>query len=181
MDQIYDYRRSQEVLLEENPDFLLGDVTSINVTKMKGGKQRNVLPPSFELTVDIRLAITEDLVKFEEKLNQWVTKAGGAIDIEFLVKEPLQPPTKTDGSNPFWTAFKQATDSLNLKIKPQVFSAGTDSSYIRTAGIPAIGFSPMIHTPVLLHDHDEFLHADVYLKGIKIYREILEKIANVDD
>jgi hypothetical protein len=27
----------------------------------------------------------------------------------------------------------------------------------RDAGYPAFGFSPMNHTPVLLHDHDEFL------------------------
>ena len=46
-------------------------------------------------------------------------------------------------------------------------------------GIPAIGFSPMNNTPVLLHDHDEFIDADVYLKGIEIYKVILEKVANV--
>ena len=33
LDKIYDYRRSQEKLLEENPKLTLGDVTSINVTK----------------------------------------------------------------------------------------------------------------------------------------------------
>jgi aminoacylase len=65
-----------------------------------------------------------------------------------------------------------------LKSKVQVFPGGTDSRYIRSVGIAAIGFSPMIHTPVLLHDHDEFLHADVYLKGIEIYKKIIEKIAN---
>jgi aminoacylase len=66
-----------------------------------------------------------------------------------------------------------------LKFKVQVFPGGTDSRYIRAAGIPAIGFSPMNYTPVLLHDHDEFLHADIYLKGIEIYKKIIEKIANV--
>jgi aminoacylase len=60
----------------------------------------------------------------------------------------------------------------------QVFPGGTDSRYLRSVGIPAIGFSPMNNTPVLLHDHDEFLGADVYLKGIEIYKKIIEKIAN---
>lgn len=33
LDKIYDFRKSQEKLLEENPHLTLGDVTSINVTK----------------------------------------------------------------------------------------------------------------------------------------------------
>jgi aminoacylase len=65
-----------------------------------------------------------------------------------------------------------------LKTKVQVFPGGTDSRYLRSVGIPAIGFSPMINTPVLLHDHDEYLQADVYLKGIEIYKKIIENVAN---
>jgi aminoacylase len=34
-------------------------------------------------------------------------------------------------------------------------------------------------TPMLLHDHDEYLQADVYLKGIEIYKKIIENVANV--
>ena len=70
--------------------------------------------------------------------------------------------------------------SRGLKTKLQVFPGGTDSRYIRSVGIPAIGFSPMINTPVLLHDHDEYLQADVYLRGIEIYKKIIPAIANLD-
>lgn len=56
---------------------------------------------------------------------------------------------------------------------------GTDSRFIRALGIPAIGFSPMNNTPVLLHDHNEFLKADTYLNGIEIYKKIIPKLANV--
>jgi aminoacylase len=61
-----------------------------------------------------------------------------------------------------------------------VFPGGTDSRYIRGLGIPAIGFSPMNFTPVLLHDNDEFLKADIYLKGIDIYKKIIPSLANLD-
>lgn len=44
--------------------------------------------------------------------------------------------------------------------------------------IPALGFMPMPNTPVLLHDHDEFLNADVYLNGINIYEKIIENVGN---
>lgn len=181
MDKIYDFRRSQEKILEDNPKMLLGDVTTVNVTRMNGGKQRNVLPPFIEVTVDIRMAVTVNTVEFEQMLNKWAKESGERIEIEFLVKESYCPPTKTDDSNIFWKAFKQATDNMNLKIQPQVFPAGTDAAYIRVAGIPAIGFSPMISTPVLLHDHDEFLNAEVYLQGIEIYKQIITCVANAKD
>jgi aminoacylase len=181
MDRIYDYRKKEEKKLEQNPDLMLGDVTTINVSIIKGGKQGNVVPPLIEITADVRLALCEDLEEFEKMLHKWTRDSGGNITIEFPVKEVFSPPTKIDDSNIFWTAFKNATDAMNLKIKPQVFPAGTDASYIRSIGIPALGFSPMINTPVLLHDHDEYIQADMYLRGIEIYEKIIESVANAED
>lgn len=60
----------------------------------------------------------------------------------------------------------------------QVFPGGTDSRYVRGVGKPALGFSPMNFTPVLLHDHNEFLKADTYLRGLEIYKTIIPKLAN---
>lgn len=179
MDKIYDYRAKQEKILEGNSELLLGDITTLNITKINGGKQRNVLPPLFEVTVDIRIALTQDLEEFEEMLRKWA-KESGDIEFEFAVKEVFCAPTQTDGSNFYWNAMKQAIDEMEMKTKLQVFPAGTDAAYIRGRGIPAIGFSPMINTPVLLHDHDEYLQADVYLKGIEIYKKIIEKIGNAE-
>lgn len=62
-----------------------------------------------------------------------------------------------------------------------MFPGGTDSRYIREVGIPALGFSPINNTPVLLHDHDEFLRVETYLKGIEIYKKIIENLANVEN
>lgn len=36
----------------------------------------------------------------------------------------------------------------------------------------------MNHTPVLLHDHNEFLKAEIFLKGIDIYVKLIESVAN---
>lgn len=69
----------------------------------------------------------------------------------------------------------------NLKLKPQIFTGGTDSRYIRQLGLSAIGFSPMNNTPVLLHDNDEYIGVDTFLKGIEIYRKIITEVANVED
>lgn len=67
-----------------------------------------------------------------------------------------------------------------LVIKPQIFTGGTDSRYLRKSGIPALGFSPMNNTPVLLHDHDEWIGAETYLKGVQIYEKITSNLANVE-
>lgn len=45
--------------------------------------------------------------------------------------------------------------------------------------ISAIGFSPLSKTIPKLHDHNEYLNADVYLKGIKIYEKIIVSLGNV--
>lgn len=46
-------------------------------------------------------------------------------------------------------------------------------------GIPAIGFSPMNHTPILMHDHDEYLNEKIFLRGIEIYKNIITNLANI--
>jgi len=46
-------------------------------------------------------------------------------------------------------------------------------------GYPAIGFSPMNNTPVLLHDHNEFLNTNVFLRGIDIYANLIASLASV--
>lgn len=45
--------------------------------------------------------------------------------------------------------------------------------------IPAIGFSPLTNTVPRLHDHNEYLNADVYLAGIEVYKKIIPSLGNV--
>jgi aminoacylase len=70
--------------------------------------------------------------------------------------------------------------SSGLKLIPIICPAATDARFVRKVGIPAIGFSPMNFTPLLVHAHDEFVHADIYLKGIEIYKKVIEELANLN-
>ncbi|KAL5278507.1 ACY1.2 family protein [Megaselia abdita] len=178
IDKFMDMRAVEEKKLENNPHFTIGDVTTINLTMINGGVQDNVVPPLIDVGFDIRIALDLDHKVLDAKFEQWIKEAGGGIEIEFTQKEALVEATKIDASNPYWIAFKSVIDELGLKIKTQVFPGGTDSRYIRKAGVPAIGFSPMNHTPVLLHDNDEFIKADIYLNGIEIYKKLIPRIAN---
>lgn len=84
--------------------------------------------------------------------------------------------------NDYWLASMTFLNTFysGLGIQLKVFPGGTDSRYLRGVGIPAIGFSPINNSPMLLHDNDEFLQADIYLKGIEIYKTIIPNIANLN-
>ena len=87
--------------------------------------------------------------------------------------------TSTEEDNIWFKAFKRAMKKNDIKISTLIFPAGTDASYIRKAGIPAFGFSPMNHTPILLHDTNEFLNEKIVLRGIDIFGDIISEIASV--
>ncbi|KAF5287664.1 hypothetical protein FQR65_LT12194 [Abscondita terminalis] len=181
LSKFYEFREKERQKLKNNPELSLGDVTSINVNIIEGGVQANVIPPEFKMVVDCRLPATVDVVQWENTFRSWCTEAGTGVWYEYKQKQPQVPYSNLDSSNCFWLAFKKAADTLNLKLKPQVFPGGTNSRYVRGLGIPAFGFSPIINTPVLLHDHNEYLNVNVFLKGIDIYCKIIVEIANVED
>jgi len=93
---------------------------------------------------------------------------------------PRVEPTKLDDNNAYWKAFKDVFENdLKVPITPQIFTGATDSRHLRGMNIPVIGFSPMRNTPILLHEHDECINCKTYLDGIKIYKKLLLKLANL--
>lgn len=52
--------------------------------------------------------------------------------------------------------------------------------FLKQANVPAFGFSPITQSPILAHAHNEYLSADVYLKGIDIYKNLISELANVN-
>ncbi|EDV95053.1 aminoacylase-1A [Drosophila grimshawi] len=179
VNKMMEFRASQVKRLAEDSTIDIGDVTTVNLTKLSGGVQSNVVPPLLEVVFDIRVAITVDVVAFEKQIRDWCEEAGGGIELDFEMQNPFVEPTKMDSSNLYWVAFKNALDELGLKTRFRVFPGATDSRYIRHEGIPALGFSPINNTPLLLHDHDEYLRSDTYLHGIGVYKKLIAAVANV--
>ena len=172
-------REEQRAIYESDPAINLGDVTTVNLTMMEGGVLLNVVPNMFTIAFDIRMTPTVDIVAFENQLRRWMEEAGGGIDLLIEHKFNNQKMTSVSKEDPWFQAFTRATDKHQLKIAPRIFPAGTDSRFIREIGIPAFGFSPMNFTPVLLHDHNEFLNEKIFLKGIDIFCDVIEEIASV--
>jgi len=191
IDRFMDFRASEERRLAADPSLRLGDVTTVNLTRLAGGVQHNVVPAELSAGFDVRLAPSVDHVEFEAMLNSWLaeaaaatggTSADGSLRLEFLQKGKLVPCADVSSANPWWRAFSRSCAAQGVRLgRPAIFPAATDSRYIRDSGACAFGFSPMNHTPVLLHDHNEYLNKDVFIRGIEIYYHVLQAMIELKD
>ncbi|KAL4303599.1 hypothetical protein GQ457_10G019260 [Hibiscus cannabinus] len=164
-----------------------GDVISVNMASLKAGTPSptgfvmNLQPSEAEAGFDIRVPPTANVESLEKRLAEEWAPASRNMSFEFKQKGTTVDYlgrsliTATDSSNPWWTLLEEAIKKANGKVgKPEIFPASTDVRYFRQVGLPAIGFSPMANTPVLLHDHNEFLNQAEYLKGIDVYVSIIK-------
>lgn len=138
----------------------------------------NVVPPEAEAGFDVRIPPSVPVEQMEQKLKDWASADEG-VSVHYHAKVAEHHVTSTDAAqNPWWGVFSGAFHANGWKYEPEVFPAATDSRYLRALGIPCFGFSPMNNTPILLHDHNEFIHRDVYLRGIDIYVELVRALAD---
>ncbi|XP_045499175.1 aminoacylase-1-like [Colias croceus] len=178
IDKFMDLRQESKKKLEDNAQLTIGDVTTVNLTMLEGGIQNNVVPEKLSASFDIRLALSVDFTEFENMIKNWCKEAGANVTYEFEQKDDYVPPTPTNDSNPYWTAFKTTIEKLKIPLQLRTFPGGTDSRYVRKAGAPALGFSPIRRTPPGLHEHNECLQVSVFLEGIRSYEEIIPAVAN---
>ncbi|XP_011000859.1 PREDICTED: aminoacylase-1-like [Populus euphratica] len=168
-----------------------GEVISVNMVFLKAGTPSptgfvmNLQPSEAEAGFDIRVPPTADPESLERRIAEEWAPVSRNMTFQFKQQVSIHDKsgrpvvTKTDSSNPWWSLLEEAVRKANGKLgKPEIFPASTDARYFRQLGLPAIGFSPMANTPILLHDHNEFLNQDEYLKGIRIYEEIIKAYAS---
>lgn len=81
--------------------------------------------------------------------------------------------TPLDSSNPWWHLFEHAVAKTDGKLSPpEIHPSPTDARFIRAAGIPAFGFSPMSNTPILIHEHNE-VRLDTETSNYEIWKDCL--------
>ncbi|KAG1703987.1 hypothetical protein DVH05_006993 [Phytophthora capsici] len=163
----------------------LGDVTSINITALQsgvsqdGGKTHalNVIPTEAIAGFDIRISPEMDISAMGKKLDEWCAAEGVSWEFASWTKPMHQHyVTSLDEENEWWHLFQKSCDRIGEKLETEIFPAATDSRYLRKAGVQAIGFSPMKKTEILLHEHNEYLHKDTFLHGIKVYEAIFQEM-----
>ncbi|KAK7597711.1 hypothetical protein V9T40_009936 [Parthenolecanium corni] len=179
INKFLDFKEGEKRKLQENSNLTIGDVTTVNMVSLEGGVQLNVIPSKLSAIFALRVAIDVNLTQLRNTIEEWCHEAGDGVTCNELTFETDQIATKLDDSNMWWLAFKEASSKMGLKLKTVVFAGRTDSKFLRRIGIPAIGFSPMNHTPILMHDHDEYLNEKIFLRGIEIYKNIITNLANI--
>ncbi|XP_068641431.1 uncharacterized protein [Aristolochia californica] len=167
------------------------EVVSVNPVYLKAGTPSptgfvmNMQPSEAEAGFDIRFPPTEDSDLLRKRiLDEWVP-SGRNLSYQLIEPGPARDHrggpimTATDETNPWWSVFKQAIIDAGGKLaKPEILSSTTDARFLRQRGIPTLGFSPMSNTPILLHEHNEYLEETVFLKGIKIYESVISALSS---
>ncbi|KAK0575466.1 hypothetical protein LWI29_001073 [Acer saccharum] len=167
------------------------EVISVNPVYLKSGIPSptgfvmNMQPSEAEAGFDIRLppTVDPDLVK-KRIAEEWAPTTRN-MTYQIIEKGPIRDyqghplMTLTNDSNPWWPVFKYAITAAGGKLqKPEILASTTDARYMRQLGIPTFGFSPMSDTPILLHDHNEFLNDRVFLKGIEVYESVIRSLSS---
>ncbi|CDW52142.1 aminoacylase 1A [Trichuris trichiura] len=119
----------------------------------------------------------------EEKaklLNDHCLTVGDVMsaNLTMLSKEENTTVSPNSTNNLWWRTIANVFEQLEFKYRSEVFHGGTDARYLRSKGYDAYGFSPIICTPMLLHDHNEYIERSTYLKGINIYVHLIASLAN---
>lgn len=171
----------------EGSTLALGDVTTVNINMIKAGAfsadglswQTNIIPSNAKCAMDMRISPSVDLDKFEKELFERASQCGVTVTILQCMK--TNPTTSVDAAtSPWWATFQTVCELQGIKPKLAIFPAATDSRFIRAHGIPAIGFSPMNYTPVLLHDHNEYLNERTFLKGIDFFTDLVHHLTSLE-
>ncbi|KAL3691107.1 hypothetical protein R1sor_004758 [Riccia sorocarpa] len=188
------FRESQIDLIKTGAVAGEGDVVSVNNVYLKAGTPTptgfimNLQPSYAEAGFDMRIPPEADADALEELITKEWAPASQNLSVHFVTKQNTRGEngeyliTRADDSNPWWVLLRDAIAQAGGDLgQPETRIGASDSRFIRRKGIPAFGFSPISNTPNLMHAHNEFLNAKEYLKGIKVYEEIIKAFSGQRD
>lgn len=69
IDKLMQFRKQEKQKLEDKSILESGEVTSVNLTVLKGGSQTNTVPAEMSATFDIRLAIDVNHDEFDKQVS----------------------------------------------------------------------------------------------------------------
>jgi acetylornithine deacetylase/succinyl-diaminopimelate desuccinylase-like protein len=136
---------------------------TISPNAINGGTKTNIVPDRCDADVDIRVLPGQDLEFVRRELRRLI---GDDIEIEV---PHYQPPTFSGTGLPFYWLIAQTIGEVMGKgqVLPCVSSGGTDSRFLREAGIPSYGIS------IMAPDHDPRLRETVHGRNERIDVESL--------
>jgi len=152
--------------------------TTFAVTMLRGSEKSNVIPPEATAQLDCRMLAGDD----PEEIAAWVRDVIADEHVEVkIAREPKIP----NLSPPDTELYKAMADALQRRapgvvVAPMILVAFTDNWVFRRCGLHGYGFSPFILDDAEIervHGNDERISLDNLREGVRVYTEMLLKIA----
>lgn len=191
LDNALYFRKAQYDMIQSGTD--IGHIASVNIVyiksglaaaSIKGGYTMNVIPSVAEAGLDIRVPPTIPKDVMEAEIDRWFMCDGQqckGASYEWIAQTDNPVVTsRNPEKNNFITAFQRGMEKAGIsdRLIHGIFPAASDARYLREAGIPCFGFSPIEGTPDLLHKHNEYITVNGYLNGCRIYQPIIRELAD---
>ncbi len=166
--------------LAQNPlheALVTNTVTLTNISNPPGPP--NVISSAATVYVDCRLLPNTNRKRFIRDLRMGLFEP--RFEVEVLDEAPEAPPTQPDA---FFDVMAAAVNSIypDARVVPILFPASTDNDYYRSQGIPTYGFFPFLLSSEMMasvHNLNERIGVADLHTGIRIYREMLERVLRV--
>src|SRR4029453_3544635 len=152
--------------------------TTFAVTMLRGSEKSNVIPPEATAQIDCRMLAGDD----PEEIAAWVR---GVIADEHVQVQIAREPKIPNLSPPDTELYKAMADALQRRapgvvVAPMILVAFTDNWVFRRCGLHGYGFSPFIvddEEVQRIHGNDERISLENLREGVRVYTEMLMKVA----
>lgn len=135
-DFIHLLRNDYQTILQSRSHPLLGHPT-LNIGRISGGLQNNIVPDLCSIDVDRRTLPGESAQSFQQEMSQLALSAG--LHLDFADSKGVDcPPMETDPHNPFVQSLMHFTgDTCPIGV-----SYFCDAAIIRSNGTPCVVYGP---------------------------------------
>jgi acetylornithine deacetylase/succinyl-diaminopimelate desuccinylase-like protein len=148
------------------------------VTMLRGSEKSNVIPPEASAQIDCRMLAGDD----PQEIAGWVR---GVVADEHVEVRIAREPKIPNLSPPDTELYKAMADALHRRapgvvVAPMILVAFTDSWVFRRCGLHGYGFSPFVMDDAELqglHGNDERISLENLREGVRVYTEMLMKVA----
>jgi acetylornithine deacetylase/succinyl-diaminopimelate desuccinylase-like protein len=153
---------------------------TVSITMLDAGHGYNVIPPTAEAVIDVRLMPGED----PDKVLKTVENVLGD---ETITIEPLAdviPSYTTDFDTPEFNIIEEEIRKVfpDSIVAPYLDIGGNDSKHFRIKGIPCYGIIPVIidqEELETIHGNNERLSVEAFNRGIDITFEITKRLCSL--
>lgn len=133
--------RAALAVLDRDPSLAASLRTTCVATTVAGGTRRNALPAAATANVNCRILSDESVADVQRRLVAML--ADPALEVRASDEFGHAEPSALDGPGP--AALRRVLDATSpgVPIVPFMSRGATDSRFLRAAGIPAYGISPI--------------------------------------